>query len=65
MWIQKHKQNCIKQTLLMKIRGHVARVGLNINVYRGLVGKSLGTWSVGIPRRRREQNVKVVLRKID
>jgi hypothetical protein len=48
----------------MRSAGHVARVGEGRNVYRVLVGKSEGKRPLGIPRRRWEDGIKLVLREI-
>jgi hypothetical protein len=51
---------------LRRIRwaGHVARMGEKINAYRLLVGKPEGKRSLGRPRRRWEDNIKIDLLEI-
>jgi len=50
-----------------KIRwaGHVARMGERKGVYRVLVGKPEGMRPLGRPRRRWEDNIKIIFRKWD
>jgi hypothetical protein len=48
----------------MRWAGHVARMGEGRNVYRVLVGKSEGERSLGRPRRRWEDGIKMDLREI-
>jgi hypothetical protein len=48
----------------MRWAGHVARMGEGRGVYRVLVGKPEGKRSLGRPRRRWEDNIKLDLRKI-
>jgi hypothetical protein len=43
----------------MRWAGHVARMGEKINAYRLLVGKPEGKRSLGIPRRRWVDNIKM------
>jgi hypothetical protein len=49
----------------MRWAGHVARMGEGRNVYRVLVGKSEGRTSLGRPRHRWEDGIKMDLREID
>jgi len=44
--------------------GHVARVGERGGVYRVLVGKSEGKTSLGRPRRRWENRIKMDLQEV-
>jgi hypothetical protein len=46
----------------MRWAGHVARMGEGRNVYRVLVGKPEGKRSLGRPRRRWEDGIKMDLR---
>jgi hypothetical protein len=57
----------IKQIKSRRMRwaGHVARMGEGRNVYRVLVGKPEGKRPLEIPRRRREDGIKMDLREID
>jgi hypothetical protein len=48
----------------MRWAGHVARMGEGRGVYRVLVGKPEGESSLGRPRRRWEDNIKLDLREI-
>jgi hypothetical protein len=48
----------------MRWAGHVARLGEKSNVYRLLVGKSEGKRSLGRPRRRWIDNIKMDLLEI-
>jgi hypothetical protein len=48
----------------MRWAGHVARIGEERNVYRVLMGKPEGKRSVGRPRRRWEDGIRVDLREI-
>jgi hypothetical protein len=48
----------------MRWAGHVARMGEKRNAYRILVGKPGGRKSLGRPRRRWVDNIKIDLRKI-
>jgi hypothetical protein len=48
----------------MRWAGHVARLGEKRNVYRLLVGKPEGKRSLGRPRRRWIDNIKMVLLEI-
>jgi hypothetical protein len=43
--------------------GHVARMGEGRGVYRVLVGKREGKRPLGTPRRRWEDNIKIVFKK--
>ena len=45
--------------------GHVARTEQSRNAYRVLVGKPEGNRSLGRPRRRWEDNIKIYLREVD
>jgi hypothetical protein len=47
----------------MRWAGHVARIGERRNAYRILVGKPEGRRSLGRPRRRWENNIKMDLRE--
>ena len=44
--------------------GHIARMGEKRDVYRGLVGKPEGKRSLGRPRRRLEDNIKMDLQEV-
>jgi hypothetical protein len=44
--------------------GHVARIGVNMNAYRILVGKAEGKRPLGRPRRRWVDNIEMDLRDI-
>jgi hypothetical protein len=48
----------------MRWVGHVAQMGENMNAYRILVGKPEGRRTLGKPRRRWEDNIKMDLREI-
>jgi hypothetical protein len=48
----------------MRWAGHVARMGETRNAYRILVGKPEGKRSLGRPRRRWVDNIKIDLREI-
>jgi hypothetical protein len=48
----------------MRWAGHVARMREMRNAYRTLVGKPEGKRSLGRPRRRRVDNIKMILREI-
>jgi hypothetical protein len=48
----------------MRWEGHVARIGKTRNAYRILVGKPEGKRSLGRPRRRWVDNIKMDLREI-
>jgi hypothetical protein len=48
----------------MRLAGHVARMGNRRSVYRVLVGKPLGNTPPGRPRRRWENNIKMVLKEV-
>jgi hypothetical protein len=48
----------------MRWAGHVARIRTKRNAYRILVGKPEGRRTLGRPRRRREDNIKMDLRRI-
>jgi hypothetical protein len=47
---------------VMRWAGHVARMGEKMNAYRILVGKPEGKRSLGRPRRRWVDNIKIDLR---
>jgi hypothetical protein len=47
----------------MRWAGNVARMGAKINAYRILVGKPEGKSSLGRPRRRQLDNIKIDLRE--
>jgi hypothetical protein len=49
---------------IMRLAGHVARMGEGIGVYRALVGRPEGKRPLGRPRRRWEDNIKMDLRDI-
>ena len=44
--------------------GHIARMGESTGVYRVLVGKPEGKKSLGRPRRRWEDNIKIDLQEV-
>ena len=48
----------------MRWAGHVTRIGDRRCVYRGLVGKLEGKRSLGRPRRRWEDNIKIDLEEV-
>jgi len=48
----------------MRWAGHVARLGEGRGVYRVLVGKPEGKRSLGRPRRRWEDNIKMDLQEV-
>jgi len=48
----------------MRWAGHVARMGESRDVYRILVGKPEGKRSLGRPRRRWEDDIKMDLREV-
>jgi hypothetical protein len=48
----------------MRWAGHVARMGEDKNVYRMLVGKPEGKRSLGRPRRRWKNNIKMDLQEV-
>jgi hypothetical protein len=48
----------------MRWAGHVARIGEDRGVYRVLVGKPEGKSPLGRPRRRWEDNIKMVLQDV-
>jgi hypothetical protein len=60
------KQNIIRQIKSRRMRwaGHVARMGEERNVYRGLMGKPEGKRPLGRPRRRWEDGIRMALREI-
>jgi hypothetical protein len=45
--------------------GHIARIRENNNAYRIVIGKTEGKRSIGMPRRRWEDNIKMYLREIE
>jgi len=49
----------------MRWAGNVARIGKRMGVYRVLVGKPEGKRSLRRPRRRWEDNIKMIFRKWD
>jgi hypothetical protein len=49
----------------MRWVGHVARMGEKVNAYRILVGKPEGRSSLGRPRRRWVNNIKIDVREIE
>ena len=49
----------------MRWAGHVVHMGETRGVYRGLVGKPEGKRSLGIPRRRWEDNIKMDLQEVE
>jgi hypothetical protein len=49
----------------MRWEGHVARMGEDRGVHRVLVGKPEGKRPLAIPRRRWEDNIKWILRKLE
>jgi hypothetical protein len=49
----------------MRWAGHVTRMGEKRNAYRILVGKPEGRRSLGRPRRRWEDNIRMKLREIE
>jgi hypothetical protein len=49
----------------MRWAGHVARVGERRGVYRVLVGKLEGRRTLGRPRRRWEDNIRMDLREVE
>ena len=49
------------KSIRMRWAGHVARIGERRGVYRGLVGKTDGKRPLGRPRRRWDDNIKMVL----
>ena len=48
----------------MRRAGHVARMGEDRGVQRGLMGKPEGKRPLGRPRRRREYNIKMDLQEV-
>jgi hypothetical protein len=48
----------------MRWAWNVARMGEERGVYRGLVGKPEGNKPLGRPRRKREDNIKIVLQEV-
>jgi len=48
----------------MRWAGHVARMGEDKGVHRVLVGKSEGNRTLGRPRRRLEDNIKINLQEV-
>jgi hypothetical protein len=48
----------------MRLAGHVARMGEGRGVHRVLVGKPEGNLSLGRPRRRWEDNIKMDLQAV-
>ena len=58
--------NIIRNLKKRRLRwaGHIARMEQSRNAYRVLVGKSVGKRSLGRPRRRWEDNIKMDLREV-
>ena len=58
--------NIIRNLKSRRLRwaGHAARIELAKNAYRILMGKPEGKRSLGRPRRRREDNIKMDLREV-
>jgi hypothetical protein len=56
----------IRMIMSRRIRwaGHVARIAVNTNAYRILVGKPEGKRPLGKPRRRWENNIKINQREV-
>ena len=48
----------------MRLAGHLARIGARRGVYSVLVGKPEGKRSLGRPRRRWENNIKIDLQEV-
>jgi len=48
----------------MRLTGHVARMGERTGVYRVLVGKPEGKGTLGRPRHRWEDNIKIDLKEV-
>ena len=48
----------------MRWAGHVARIGEDRGVHRGLVGKPEGKRPLGRPRRRWEDNIKMDIQEV-
>ena len=74
-WIKPHNEdlngiysspNTVRAIKSRRVRwaGHVARVGERIGVYRVLVGKPEGKRPLGRPRRKWEDNIKMVLQEV-
>jgi hypothetical protein len=55
----------ILKSMRMRWAGHVARIGMKRNAHRILVGKSEGKRTLGRPRRRWVNNIKMDLTEID
>jgi len=49
----------------MRWAGHVVRMGEMTNEYNILVGKPEGKKSLGRPRRRRDDNIRMDLREVE
>jgi hypothetical protein len=58
--------NIIRVTKLRRVRwaGHVARMGERRGAYSFSVGKPEGTWPLGRPKRRWEDNIKMDLQDV-
>ena len=54
----------VKSRCIMRWAGHVVRMGEDRGVHRVLVGKSEGKRSLGRPRRRWEDKVKIDLQEV-
>jgi hypothetical protein len=54
----------VVKSRLMRLAGHVARMGEIRGVHRVLVGKSEGKRSLGRPRRRWKDNIKMDLQEV-
>jgi hypothetical protein len=52
------------KSIIMKLTGHVARMGDRRDAYRVLVGRPDGKRPLGKPRRRREDNIKMDLQEV-
>jgi hypothetical protein len=54
----------VVKSRIMRLAGHVVRIGEERGVYRVLVGKSEGKRPLGKPRRRWEDNIKIDLQEV-
>ncbi|KAJ4431711.1 hypothetical protein ANN_20313 [Periplaneta americana] len=61
---EKMNRGLIENDGRLRWAGHVARVGESRNAYRVLVGRPEGKRPLGRPRRRWEDNIKMVLREV-